>query len=93
MKPRTYWITKYALTKGVFTATRNDKWTKDDKKYVWVDDAHGLNGLTMYVRGKEAFETEAEARADERTRIENRLKSLRKQVAALEERLAALGEG
>lgn len=84
------WVTKYALTRGLFTSTRNEEWTRtsEDHPYVWVDQPGAPNGVDMYRLGTEAFYDEESAKANVRKRLEAKVKSLRKQLTELEHKLA-----
>jgi hypothetical protein len=83
----TFYITKWALTKGIIVA--HD--CKNHEGYA----SRGRYGEGTYVFvkiGKDAFATEAEARARVRSLINAKLKSLDKQRNELQKKLASFNQ-
>lgn len=75
----TFWITKYALTAGIFEI--------DSKvgEYGRVKDTRpGAMSFNSFTHGKEAFESKADAITDAERRRKRRLDGLRKQFTKLE---------
>lgn len=84
--PTTVWITKWALTSGIFEKTGCE--IKDG--YATRDSGHCSNYVFARM-GKDAFETKAEAEANTLVRAQRRLKALAKEKAKLEALVKTLG--
>lgn len=73
----TIYVTKYALSSGVFTV--DAEISSEGSMASWK-----TNGWTEFAHGKDFWLTEAEALADCERRRQNKIKSIEKQKAKLE---------
>lgn len=80
------WVTKYALTSGVFEAEARLGAPDINEKYVFI----GYSGFTL---GNDAFLSKEEAVADVKKRIADKRKSIEKQLKKLSKLEAALSGG
>lgn len=71
----TYWITKYALSGGISSINLNDQAVRDGYVY---------DGWTSHKIGRDAFDNQADAKANAEKRRQVKIQSLRKQIAKLE---------
>jgi hypothetical protein len=84
------WITKYALTKGVYTA-ENVEHSHSSDRIIRVDytDAYGL-GAHFWVAKPHWHTTEDEARAEVQKMVNAALKSLKKKRDKLDKIMASV---
>jgi hypothetical protein len=78
----TYWVTKYALSGGI-------KKIEDGEVRDWSDGHKSLidpidRWRPSYLIGREAFDNEADAKADAQSRRDKKIASLKKQIGKLE---------
>lgn len=74
----TAWITKYALSRtGIYEVEIR---SISSDRYVYTTNKSAVS----FILNVEAFETEAEARANARQRRDKKIESLRKQIAKLQ---------
>lgn len=76
---QTVWITKYALTTGIFTGVVN---TEPGSSELINLKCHPYN---YYRIGQDAFLTEDEAKAQARVMKDKKIKSLEKQIKKLKQ--------
>lgn len=74
---QTYWITKYALSGGISSTSNGE---------VRGGYLRLKGDWTSYMIGRDAFDNEADAKADAETRRIKKIESLKKQIAKLEKR-------
>jgi hypothetical protein len=72
-----FFVTKYALTKGIFRVKNNDRVTVCHDHYLYYRFFHGQS---ISVSQKDWFLTEAEARARVEVMRKARIKSLKRQI-------------
>lgn len=72
------WITKYALTKGIYKEDGCDVWTSGDTTYV---RGSAWNSFRL---GTEAFTDKDAAIANAKKRQANKIASLKKQIAKVQ---------
>ena len=73
----TYWITTHALSAGIKKREFSDAAISARDKYIW-------DGWQSHTIGSDAFDNEADAKADAEKRRNKKIESLRKQIAKLE---------
>lgn len=81
---QTFWITKYALSGGIFSIeSKAEAESFHAPGDWWVRDTRP-NGSWMHFRKSEAFDTRDGAIADAEIRRQRKIASLKKQIAKLE---------
>lgn len=79
---KTFWITKYALTSGIFTAECLVRVSDPDTSYA--------SAPSLFCRiGIEAFDTEAAAIENAITRARRKIEAIAKQRTKLDKKIAA----
>lgn len=77
-KGKTVWITKYALTTGIFSGVVRDT-SDNDRNYIFLQD----HPHAIYYVGRDAFLTEEEAKAQAVALRDKKIKSVEKQLTKL----------
>jgi hypothetical protein len=88
---RTWYVTKYALTRGVVVCEQRRPLgsTTSERGYVFMAVGTDLAGVALRP-GRDAFETEAEAKRDVRDRWHRELKRRERAVLDAQQAIAAL---
>lgn len=78
----TYWITKYCLSGKITSIEAEPESYGSGQSELWVRTS-GYSWTSFKV-GRDAFDNEADAKADAEARRQKKIASLRKQIAKLE---------
>ncbi len=84
------WITKYALTKGVFTAVNVVQGVGTSDRMITVSVKSGRHMATEYFHKPQWHTTEEDARAQVQKMVNAALKAIKKKVAKLDDVMASV---